>query len=367
MDKILAQSVILLVMLSLASASTLIYLSYVEPNTPQAAAEDQVYAQDATSLFYSTILQLYTDSGNKSVFWFIPPQNTVEGWVCRNIEDYDGASAAPCKDMVAKNTSVTRSFTTSFWDYYAVMVYLPIGTPQLNLTFNWWLKTQDPIGWVWFGAYIIKGDATGIGRIPFDAVESAPFYYSYEFFGGARSGVYNGLTVQGGYTLAILFNIIPSQPAQISYGFKVNVDNQHTITVVLPSTNYGATLTLGGQNMGEQMGPIAVFHVKSTQISGQLTVLYQGVPVAQTHSVFQVGEQIVFYAVATSQQPPQTLLMLNAPIKVIASNSSLTVKYGPANYTINLNAELLGGGVSNSWIIALIGCQEKCLITVSPG
>ncbi|HLH45261.1 MAG TPA: hypothetical protein VKV31_00615 [bacterium] len=367
MDKALSQAIILMVMIALASGATLIYSRYTEPNTPQAQAEAQVYAQDAASLFYASTLELYTDSINKSLFWFIPPQSTLGGWLCRDLVGTKyGVYSAPCSDMVAANNSVTRSFTTSFWDYYAVMVYLPEGTPQLNLTFNWWLKSPDWVGWVWLGAFIIKGDATGVGKVPFDVVESAPFYWSSEFWGDMRSGVFQGLTVSGGYTLAVLLEAIPSYATRISYGFTIKLAPQNIIKVILPGANYSVALSSGSQRYGVKSGPVAVFNIKSNQISGQLEVYYNGVPVAQTSSSLQAGEEVVFYVDPSSQQPPQTLLTLNTPIQVLTSNDTLTVKYSGVSETIKLNAELLGGGISNAWIIALVGCQEKCVVVIQP-
>jgi hypothetical protein len=367
MDKVLAQSVILMVMLTLASSTTLVYLRYVEPNTPQAKAEAQVFTRDAASLFYASTSELYMDSVNKSVFWLIPPQNTIGSWMCRDLVGTRyGVYSAPCADMVVANNSVTRSFTTSFWDYYAVMVYLPKGTPQLNLTFNWWLRSPDPVGWVWLGAFIIKGDATGVGEVPFGVVESAPFYWSSEFLGGTRSGIFQGLTTQGGYTLAVLLEYLPSYAMHISYGFTVKLASQSIIKVILPAANYSVALTSGSQWYGVKSGPVAVFNIKSNQISGQLKVYYNSALVAETNSSLQAGEEVVFYVDPSSQQPPQTLLTLNTPVQVLTSNDTLTVKYAGVNATIKLNAELLGGGISSAWIIALVGCQEKCVVMIQP-
>jgi len=367
MDKVVAQAVILMVMLSLASAATLLYLRYVEPNTPQAKAEAQLFTQDSASLFYASASELYIDSVNKSVFWFIPPQDTLEGWTCRDLVGTRyGVYSAPCTDMVVTNNSLTRSFTTSFWDYYATMVYLPQGTQQLNLTFNWWLRSPDPVGWVWLGAFIIKGDATGVGKVPFDVVESAPFYWSSEFLGGTRSGTFPGLTVPGGSTLAVLLESLPSYAMRISYGFTFKLNTQNTIKVILPTANYSVTLSSGSQQYGVKSGSIAVFNIKSSQIDGQLRVFYNRVLVAETSSLLQAGEEVVFYVDPNSQQPSQTLLTLNAPVQVVTSNNTLTVKYAGVNATIRLNAELMGGGVSSAWIITLVGCQQKCVVSVQP-
>jgi hypothetical protein len=370
MDKTLAQLMIVVIMLTLVSAATMAYTVYMTSDTPQSNAEAGLYAKNAASLFYADISRLYVDSANRTMFLMIPPQQVApNNWVCINLlytQKY-GTILSSCGDMrvavTDDNVTVTRSFKESFWNGYAVMTYVPEGS-SYNLTFNWWLSANQWAGWIWFGAFLVKGDAVSSGS--FSVIETAPFYWTEDFWGGTRSGTYSGLTVPGGYTLAVLVEIIPGPYAHITYGFTVAQDTQNTVKVFLPTHNYSVTLVSGGNQYGTKPGPTATFHLTGKKVDATLKVYYDYTMVAQISTILEAGEEIVFYVDPNYGGPPQELLALNQPVRLSVTNNAFTLSYGDVNVVVHVDVSLLGGGVSNSWLIMLVGCQKTCVVLLEP-
>lgn len=362
MDKAFAQALLLFAMLGVAALTPTIYLEYSTPNTPQSQTELKLYAETAASLFYADLYELAETSYDASYFLHIQP---ISGWMCADFFNFSWRSGSLCSDMVVQNETVSRNFTATFYKYYTVMVYVPPEMPTLNLTFDWWFKVNGPpTGWFWFGAYIFKGNVLA-SNASFDVIETAPFYWSNNFVDGAMNGTYSGLKVPAGNTLAVLVNVFPGLFPKISYGFTVRLDGQKALTVLLPSKYYAVSLTQQGKTYGVEAGPTATFNIAGP-IQALLEVYYNNTLVAEENTTFTPGETVVFYPNPSYQQAPRIVLLLNYPVQVSVTGSSLTVSYGREKATITLDATLLGGGTSSAWTITLVGCQKKCVLAVVP-
>lgn len=370
MDKALAQTMILLCMLGLASLTSTVYLGYVGSNTPQSQGERQLYTQTAASLFYAEIYGLISDPNSTSYFLHVQPKPTLTGWVCADFYYFSWRAGGTCSDMSVKNQTITRSFAPTFYNYYTVMAYVPPGAPALNLTFDWWVSVSLSDGaippmWIWFGAFLSKGDALPYND-SFNIVASAPFYYASNFY-GTRSGTFRGLLVPAGYTLIISLSAPPNwlPGVQYSYGFTVEASPQNTLSVILPSKYYEASISQPNGAYNTEPGPVANFTIRGT-LQGQLKIYYNNTLVAEENTTFMPGEDIIFYPDPAYPQTPEVLLLFNYPIQVNVSGGRLTVSYVGTSATIGLDAILLGGGTSSAWSLRIVGCQKACVVAVEP-
>lgn len=365
MDKTLAQAVILFTMLGLASAASLIYVRYAGSNTPLSQSELQQYTQTAASLFYTEISEITSDPPTQSFILYGEPSTTLTGWVCANFMYYlNWADGQKCSDMRVQNQTVTRSFTAKYYyQYYTVMVYIPLYATVTPMMLQWWLDSNQPTGWIWYGLFIAAGDAlTSSGAI--DIIGSYIFYWSSAYTGGMETGTAN-ISIPGGYTIIILVQIFAGFNQHVTYGFTMKSNPQNTVNITLPSKYYEASISQQGIVYGPRPGPVATFKIPGT-IQGQLRIYYNNTLIEQQYTTFTPGENIYFYPNPYYPGTPQTTLLLNLPVQVTVARTNLTVAIGDAETTITLNATLIGGGKSSAWTITLVGCQETCVVAVEP-
>lgn len=372
MDKVLAQSVILVVTLALAAAFSGSLSDYWYSNAPLSQSQAQLtLAADAHAIYALAGTLAQPSPFQSTLAASTPPPQPRLSWVCRNMYIApNGIFSWRCGDAESNSTSVERSFDAGGYYYYVVMAYLPPNASEVRFSFDWYLRGEESFQTVEMFVAGVLGDQEKPGFISLEGGYSEPLYYTTWFHGGTVGGSATAYA-QPGSTVIFGLETSPGFSGPTSFAaYNIDYSNTEpnaTLTVRLPPY-LEAKLYSGSTLLAQGSGPSATLHLAPNWPSSAiLNIVYANTTVASYPVSLYSGETLSYLPDSSCfGYECSATLSFQQSISLDANGSLVQLGYADSSYTFAAPIFLIGSGTSNTWTLMLLGCQAKCYVLAAP-